>query len=116
MNDFVCGRASEWISNGTELCRAAGFAVKPFDDIKETSCYGGRARLDAIADNWTPSRYKVPQQDFGVLESFWHRVSEMPFNEKVSWAVAGMVLTAGILFKRLSFLSYKLHFLMLNNL
>lgn len=100
VNDFVCGRASEWISNGMELCRAAGFIVKPFDDIQETSCYGGKARLDAIADTWTPSRYKVPQQteNSGVLKDFQQWAREMPFNEKVSWAVAGMVLTAGLLF------------------
>ncbi|KAF4357463.1 hypothetical protein F8388_018464 [Cannabis sativa] len=41
VNDFVCGRASQWVHNGTELCHAAGFAVK--DDLVGESCYGGKA-------------------------------------------------------------------------
>jgi hypothetical protein len=28
-------------------------------------------------------------------------VQEMPFSEKISWAVGGLVLTAGLLFMRL---------------
>lgn len=103
VNDFVCGRASEWISNGSELCRASGFSVKPLYDLQERSCYGGKSSLDAISDAWKPSRYKVPHQikKSGVQKGFQQWVTEVPFNEKVSWAVAGMVLTAGVLFKRL---------------
>ncbi|KAK1370718.1 Folate receptor-like [Heracleum sosnowskyi] len=101
VNDFVCGRASEWISNGSELCRASGFSVKPLYDQQERSCYGGKSSLDAIADSWKPSRYKVPHQikKSGLRKGFQQWVTEVPFNEKVSWAVAGMVLTAGVLFK-----------------
>lgn len=101
VNDFVCGRASEWISNGSELCRASGFSVKPLYDQQERSCYGGKSSLDAIADAWKPSIYKVPHQikKSGVRKGFQQWVTEVPFNEKVSWAVAGMVLTAGVLFK-----------------
>ena len=103
MNDFVCGRASEWISNGSELCRASGFSVKPLYDKQERSCYGGKSSLDAIADAWKPSRYKDVHQtkNSGVAKGLQQWVREVLSNEKVSWAVAGMVLTAGVLFKRL---------------
>ncbi|GLT79019.1 hypothetical protein SLA2020_505320 [Shorea laevis] len=96
VNDFVCGRASEWVSNGTELCHAAGFAVS----AEETSCYGGKASLDSIADSWRVSKSEVPSKagNLGRLEDFHQWVQEMPFNEKVSWAVGGLVLTAGLLF------------------
>lgn len=100
VNDFICGRASEWISNGTELCHAAGFAVKALYDIEDTSCYGGRGSLDAIADAWKSSKFYIPQKA-GVLEDFKQWLRETTFNEKISWAVAGLVLTAGFLFNRL---------------
>ncbi|KAL1833484.1 hypothetical protein ACET3Z_003135 [Daucus carota] len=101
VNDFVCGRASEWISNGSELCRASGFSVKPLYDKQERSCYGGKSSLDAIADAWKPSRYKDVHQtkSSGVPKGLQQWVREVLSNEKVSWAVAGMVLTAGVLFK-----------------
>ncbi|KAH7543018.1 hypothetical protein FEM48_Zijuj02G0138000 [Ziziphus jujuba var. spinosa] len=102
VNDFVCGRASEWIHNGTELCHTTGFAIKDdlYVDTEETSCYGGKASLDLIADSWKAPRSEVPQKgkSFAVLEDFQQWVNEMSFSERVSWAVGGMVLTAGLLF------------------
>ncbi|XP_007031024.2 PREDICTED: uncharacterized protein LOC18600488 [Theobroma cacao] len=104
VNDFVCGRASEWTSNGTELCRAAGFAVKQSDvvhgGVEETSCYGGKASLDSIADSWGASQSEKPHKtgNFGLLEDFQQWLHDMPSSERVSWAVGGMVLTAGLLF------------------
>lgn len=104
VNDFVCGRASEWVHNGTELCHSAGFAVKDdlYLDMEETSCYGGKASLDLIADSWKASGSEVPQKvkSVALLKDFQQWVSEMPFSERVSWAVGGMVLTAGLLFVR----------------
>ncbi|KAK6233205.1 hypothetical protein QUC31_009439, partial [Theobroma cacao] len=104
VNDFVCGRASEWTSNGTELCRAAGFAVKQSDvvhgGVEETSCYGGKASLDSIADSWGASQSEKAHKtgNFGLLEEFQQWLHDMPSGERVSWAVGGMVLTAGLLF------------------
>lgn len=106
VNDFVCGKAAEWVSNGTELCHAAGFAIKLSDNAyvgaEEASCYGGRASLDSIADSWKSSQSELAQkaENLGVLEDFLQWMQEMPFSEKVSWAVGGMVLTAGLLFIR----------------
>ncbi|OVA02630.1 Folate receptor-like [Macleaya cordata] len=106
--DFVCGRVSEWASNGTELCQLAGFATKSSEDNSEVgiepSCYGGKASLDSIADSWRTSKSGVPKktQNRGSFKDFQQWVREMPFNERVSWAVGGMVLTAGLLFVRSS--------------
>ncbi|PSS29083.1 Receptor-interacting serine/threonine-protein kinase [Actinidia chinensis var. chinensis] len=99
-SDFVCGSLSEWTSNGSELCRAAGFSVQSSHDVQETSCYGGKASLDTIADSWRTSQSGVPQkpESSEVWEDFQQWVREMPFSERVSWAVGGMVLTAGLLF------------------
>ncbi|KAG7021079.1 hypothetical protein SDJN02_17767 [Cucurbita argyrosperma subsp. argyrosperma] len=77
VNDFVCGRASEWVSNGTQLCSAAGFSVKIPND--ESSCYG----------------------HLGVLEDFQQWVKEMSLREQVSWLISSMVLSAGLLLVRL---------------
>lgn len=104
VGDFVCGRASEWISNGTELCQAAGYAVSPFGGSglgnNDKSCYGGKESLDSIADSWKASQTGMFPKDLqlGLVEDFQQWVTEMPFTERVSWAVGGLVLTAGLLF------------------
>ncbi|KAK7269374.1 hypothetical protein RIF29_22099 [Crotalaria pallida] len=105
VNDFVCGRAAEWVSNGTDLCLAAGFRVKPADSIhiasEETSCYGDKASFSSVSDSWkASSRFDFTQKGdrFGMLDDFQQWVKEMPFNERVSWAIGGMVLTAGLVF------------------
>ncbi|XP_016500578.1 folate-binding protein 1 isoform X2 [Nicotiana tabacum] len=101
VSDFVCGRASQWISNGTELCRVAGFSVKSLsDDPEEVSCYGGKSSVDFIADSWRASQSKVQEKtdSSGFIEDFKQWVEDMTFKERISWAVGGMVLTAGLLF------------------
>ncbi|XP_011023706.1 PREDICTED: uncharacterized protein LOC105125099 [Populus euphratica] len=103
VNDFVCGQAVEWFSNGTELCHAAGFAVKLSDayvGVEEVSCYGGRASLDSISDSWRSPQSEFTQkvENLGFVEDLQQWVQEMQFGEKVSWAVGGLVLTAGLLF------------------
>ena len=109
VNDFVCGRASEWASNGTELCLAAGFGVKQSDvmhsGVEETFCYGGKASLDSIADSWVAPQSEKPHKtgNSELLEDFQQWLQDMPSNERVSWAVGGMVLTAGLLFIRFSY-------------
>ncbi|XP_057792253.1 folate-binding protein 1 [Salvia miltiorrhiza] len=100
VGDFVCGRASEWVSNGTELCNAAGFSVKPLDDPEESSCYGGKGSLDYIANSWKSSRSEIVrrEQKTEVVQDFMQLIADMPLSERISWAVGGMVLTAGLLF------------------
>ena len=106
VNDFVCGRAAEWVSNGTDLCLAAGFRVKPSEsDIvhiasEETSCYGDKASLGSVVDSWKASQFELTRkgESLRMLDDFQQWVREMPFGEKVSWAIGGMVLTAGLVF------------------
>lgn len=72
------------------------------DSLEETFCYGGKASLDLIADSWKDPQSEVPQKvgSLRLLEEFQERVREMPYSERVSWAVGGLVLTAGLLFVR----------------
>ncbi|KAL1546215.1 hypothetical protein AAHA92_22844 [Salvia divinorum] len=83
-DDFVCGRASGWVSNGTELCNAAGFSVKPLDDPEESWGYGGKSCMDYIANSWKSSRSEIICGEQNA--------------ERISWAVGGIVLTAGLMF------------------
>ncbi|XP_030459968.1 folate-binding protein 1 isoform X2 [Syzygium oleosum] len=99
VNEVICARASECVSNGTELCLAAGFSVKLDDDrhvgSEEAPCYGGQASLDSISSSWKTANSEMPQ------ESDDHqRLRGMPFSKTVFWAVGGMVLTGGLLFIR----------------
>lgn len=100
LGDFVCGRASEWVSNGTELCNAAGFSVNPLADPEESSCYGGKGSLDYIANSMKTSRSEIfrREQNTWSVQDFRQLITDMPFSETISWAVGGMVLTAGLLF------------------
>ncbi|OMP03266.1 Folate receptor-like protein [Corchorus olitorius] len=106
-SDFVCGRASEWVSNGTELCRAAGFLVEQTDvtrnGVEERFCYGGKASFDSITDSWRASQSAKSHKTgkFGLLDDFHQWLQDIPSSERVSWAVGGMVLTAGLLFIRI---------------
>ncbi|KAL2563502.1 hypothetical protein AAZV13_20G195500 [Glycine max] len=104
VNDFVCGRAAEWVSNGTDLCLAAGFRVKPSDIVdiasEETSCYGDKASLGSVVDSWKASQFELTEkgESLRMLDDFQQWAREMPFGERVSWAIGGMVLTAGLMF------------------
>ncbi|XP_068659936.1 folate-binding protein 1-like isoform X2 [Aristolochia californica] len=103
-NDIVCGKAAEWASNGTELCHLAGFSVYVPEEHNEGAekpfCYGGKSSLDSIANSWrgSESGSSFKTESSGLIEDFHQWVSEAPFTEKVTWAVGGMVLTAGLLF------------------
>ncbi|KAL7157740.1 hypothetical protein ABFS83_02G097300 [Erythranthe nasuta] len=108
VDDFVCGRASEWVSNGTELCRASGFSVTTSSSSEEeeelSSCYGGKASLDYISNSWKNSHSDIvsgrehKDKSFLFLGDFRQWISDMQLNKRVPWAVGGMVLTAGLVF------------------
>jgi hypothetical protein len=104
LGDIVCGKARKWVSNGTELCRLAGFSVQvsetKSDGVDDVFCYGGKASLDSISDSWTSSKDRptlssVASWDLHDLQRW---AKEMPVSERVSWAIGGMVLTAGLIF------------------
>lgn len=100
VSGIICGKASEWVSNGTELCRAAGFAVTPSGDVEETYCYGGKVSLDSIADSWQGTKTATSQdtESSRAWEDLQQWGKDMMFSERVCWAVGGLVLTAGLLF------------------
>lgn len=106
LGDILCGKAHKWVSNGTELCRLAGFSVQVSDaspsEVDETFCYGGKASLDSISDTWTSSKDRPVLHGMASwdLEDFQRWAKEMPVGERISWAVGGMVLTAGLIFMR----------------
>jgi hypothetical protein len=73
-------------------------------------CYGGKASLDSISDTWTsskdrPTLHAVPSWD---LEDLQRWAKEMPIGERISWAIGGMVLTAGLIFIRYFYIFFSL--------
>uniref|UniRef100_A0A0E0CMR1 Folate receptor-like domain-containing protein n=1 Tax=Oryza meridionalis TaxID=40149 RepID=A0A0E0CMR1_9ORYZ len=112
LGDILCGKAHKWVSNGTELCRSAGFSVQALEStsggVDDTFCYGGKASFDAISSSWTSSKERPVLSDVASwnLEDFRRWAREMPASERVSWAIGGMVLTAGLIFisKRKSYI------------
>ncbi|KAF3782333.1 hypothetical protein EJ110_NYTH34642 [Nymphaea thermarum] len=106
--DILCSKASEFISNGSDLCRLAGFSVKQstnaYHITEDSFCYGGKATFDSTSDSWRHSESESSQeaQNFGMLTDFLQWTSQMSFSERVSWAVGGLVLTAGLFFFSLS--------------
>uniref|UniRef100_A0ACD5ZBU0 Uncharacterized protein n=1 Tax=Avena sativa TaxID=4498 RepID=A0ACD5ZBU0_AVESA len=103
LGDILCGKAHKWVSNGTELCRLAGFSVQVSNSSPievDDFCYGGKASLDSISDTWTSPKESPTLHDVGSwdLEDFRRWAKEMPVGERISWAIGGMVLTAGLTF------------------
>lgn len=104
LGDILCGKAHKWVSNGTELCRLAGFSVQVSGTssglVDDNFCYGGKASLDSISDSWTSSKDRPTLS--GVtswdVRDFQRWARDMPVGERVSWAIGGMVLTAGLIF------------------
>lgn len=96
INDIVCGKLSKWASNGTELCYLTGFSVQndslASDEVDGQFCYGGKESLDSIANSWRSSEHGSAFDAYNA--SFWGL-------ERVSWAIGGMVLTAGLVYIRL---------------
>ncbi|CAN6469343.1 unnamed protein product [Victoria cruziana] len=100
--ETICSKPSEFISNGSDLCRLAGFSVKQSANInhitEDSFCYGGKATFDSTSDSWRHSEFESSRdaQNFGTTDFIqWTR--QMSFSERVSWAVGGLVLTAGLL-------------------
>ncbi|CAN1858983.1 hypothetical protein LINPERHAP1_LOCUS43052 [Linum perenne] len=102
VSDFLCGRAAEWVTNGTDFCTALGFSTEvsehSYHGVNQAACYGGKGSMDYISDSWTKPHRNPSAASSGWLEGFQQWAMEMSFSEKVSWAVGGMVLTAGLMF------------------
>ncbi|XP_078439817.1 folate receptor family protein [Wolffia australiana] len=94
LNNVMCGRARGWVSNGTELCLLAGFAVQPADpsgnEAEESFCYGSKASLEAGKGFWKdPRRRSKPKfSDLADEKDFFLWVRSMNIKEMLSWAAA----------------------------
>lgn len=106
LGDILCGKAHKWVSNGTELCRLAGFSVQVSETnsglVDDTFCYGGKSSLDSISDSWTSSKDRPTLSSVASwdVQDFRRWARDMPAVERISWAIGGMVLTAGLIFIR----------------
>ncbi|XP_062213785.1 folate-binding protein 1-like [Phragmites australis] len=96
LGDILCGKAHKWVSNDTELCHLAGFSMQISETssggVDDTLCYGGKASLDSKD---RPTLSGVASWD---LQDFLRWAIEVHVGERVSWAIGGMVLTAGLIF------------------
>ena len=90
---MMCGRAREWVSNGTELCQFAGFSVQPAsqsnNEAEEPFCYGNKASLEA--SNWFRKGNKP--SDLVSEEDFLLWLKRLTIKEMLSW---GTALGAGL--------------------
>ena len=104
LGDILCGKAHKWVSNGTELCHLAGFSMQVSETssggVDDTLCYGGKASLDSISDSWNSSKDRPTLSGVASwdLQDFPRWAIEVHVGERVSWAIGGMVLTAGLIF------------------
>lgn len=105
LEDILCGAAGQWVSNGTELCRSAGFIVQPseYNVVEKQFCYGGKMSLDSISESWTKSSTSELSRKTEIMSSLtnfqqWFKKQEI--TQSISWAVGGMVLTTGMYLNR----------------
>ncbi|KAF8105467.1 hypothetical protein N665_0157s0053 [Sinapis alba] len=94
-NDIICVKTSNWESNGTSFCEAAGFSVQPNDDSRKEPCYGSKASLESVVESRprvskkkkTPSKTETLSCFKDLLQ--WVRV--MTTIQKISLGVAFLV-------------------------
>eukprot|EP01018_Ginkgo_biloba_P003411 Gb_35385 [translate_table: standard] len=95
--DTLCGRASEWNSNGSEFCQLSGFSMLESTDLENFFCFEGKTTIEILSDAWertsqTGSSQKV--RDSSLLHEFYQRVRQMDVSESIScsrhWSAALM--------------------------
>lgn len=98
-DDIICVKASNWETNGTAFCEAAGFSVQTTADSREEQCYGSKASLESVVESWSRnSRKKTPlkTETLSCFKDLLQWVREMTTIQKVSlglsFLVAGMFL------------------------
>ncbi|XP_024007104.1 uncharacterized protein LOC18011706 isoform X4 [Eutrema salsugineum] len=98
-DDIICVKASNWESNGTAFCEAAGFSVQTNDDSREEPCYGSKASLESVVESWSRETRKKTASKTETLSCFkdllqWVRVMTtiQKISLGVSFLVAGMFL------------------------
>eukprot|EP01018_Ginkgo_biloba_P027788 Gb_23951 [translate_table: standard] len=99
--DTLCGRASEWTSNGSEFCQLSGFSVLESTDLENFFCFDGKRTIEMLSDAWERASQTGSSQnvrDSSLLHEFYQWVRQMDVSESISWAVGGLVLTGGVIF------------------
>ncbi|KAH9305687.1 hypothetical protein KI387_010091, partial [Taxus chinensis] len=104
--DTLCGKGLEWTSNSSEFCQLAGFSVlQPVDrpiGLENTFCFDGRTSIETV-NLWQKSSQSDSSEevrDSTLLQQFYQWVMQMDTSERISWAVGGLVLTAGVIYAR----------------
>ncbi|KAL0738698.1 hypothetical protein Bca4012_014908 [Brassica carinata] len=101
VNDIICVKTSNWESNGTSFCEAAGFSVQRNDDSREKPCYGSKASLESSVESRprVSKKKKTKPLKTETLSCFkdllqWVRVMTtiQKVSLGVSFLVAGMFL------------------------
>ncbi|KAF2532069.1 hypothetical protein F2Q70_00032288 [Brassica cretica] len=101
VNDIICVKTSNWGSNGTSFCEAAGFSVQTNADSKDKPCYGSKASLEPVVESsWRrkPKKKKTPlkTETLSCFKDLLQWVRVMTTIQKVSlgvsFVVAGMFL------------------------
>lgn len=101
--DTICGRGLEWTSSGSEFCQLAGFSViEPMDKstgLENPFCFDGRTSIEMVdAQDRTSHTDSSKKVWASLLQEFYQWARQMDTGERISWAIGGMVLTAGIIF------------------
>ncbi|CAH8324627.1 unnamed protein product [Eruca vesicaria subsp. sativa] len=103
-NDIICVKTSNWVSNGTSFCEAAGFSVQRNDDSRKEPCYGSKASLEPVVEprprrvSKKKKKKKTPlkTETLSCFKDLLHWVRVMTTIQKVSlgvsFLVAGMFL------------------------
>ncbi|KFK26510.1 hypothetical protein AALP_AA8G258400 [Arabis alpina] len=93
-DDIICVKASNWETNGTAFCEAAGFSVQPNDDSRDEPCYGSKASLESVVESWSrKSRKKTPlkTETLSFFKDLVQWIREVTMIEKISLGVSFLV-------------------------
>ncbi|GLJ10760.1 hypothetical protein SUGI_0134430 [Cryptomeria japonica] len=102
--DTLCGKGLEWTSNSSEFCQLVGFSVlehvDSFTGLENPFCFDGRTSIETV-NVWqksSQSDFSEEVWDSTLLQQFYQWVMQLDTSERISWAVGGLVLTAGVIY------------------
>lgn len=107
-DDIICVKASNWESNGTAFCEAAGYSVQKNEDSREKPCYGSKASLESVVESWSrDSRKETPlkTETLSCFKDLLQWVREMTTIQKISLGMSFLVAGMFLIRSHLSFFS-----------
>lgn len=102
--DTLCGKGLEWTSNSSEFCQLAGFSVVEHVDsstnLDDMFCFDGRTSIETenVWQKSSQSDFSEEVWDSTLLQQFSQWLMQLDTSEMISWAVGGLVLTAGVIY------------------